>query len=397
MRLLIVQYGGDYREAFRRITSDGVETYHAQKYVIDAIAEIGKQIEEATFFCCRTNEAYNELLQDGLRAIGAGLEPFQNSKQIIKLIQEQKPTHLVIHAPIPFLFKWAIQQRIKTIAILADSFLKKDLIIKLKDYRFARLLNHPQIDWVGNHGVNACLSVQKIGVNPEKIIPWDWCYFMTPDSFTPKEIPANKTPWNLVYIGAVLEAKGVGDILEAMAKLKSQNISVKLKIGGQGKIEYFLQRCKQLNIEHCVDFLGLIPHSQVIELMRNSDAVLVPSWHEYPEGLPLTIYEAFCSRTPLIASDHPMFRGNLKHNVNAMIFPARNFLALAECIEQLLTNPQLYNKLSQNSSNAWKQLQIPVKWADLINRWLNDSSENQHWLFEHRLTSGLYKIPDNRK
>ncbi|MBW4569873.1 MAG: hypothetical protein KME31_18170 [Tolypothrix carrinoi HA7290-LM1] len=154
MRLLIVQYGGDYREAFRRITSDGVETYHAQKYVIDAIASIGKQIEEATFFCCHTNEAYNELLQDGLRAIGAGLEPYQNSKQIIKLIQEQKPTHLVIHAPIPGLFKWAIQQRIKTIAILADSFLKKDLISKIRYYTLARLLNHQQIDWVSNHGLN---------------------------------------------------------------------------------------------------------------------------------------------------------------------------------------------------------------------------------------------------
>jgi hypothetical protein len=49
-----------------------------------------------------------------------------------------------------------------------------------------------------------------------------------------------------------------------------------------------------------------------------------------------------------------------------------------------------YLNLSVASADAWKRLQIPVKWAEMINRWLYHSEENQQWLFDHRLSSGRY-------
>ena len=76
----------------------------------------------------------------------------------------------------------------------------------------------------------------------------------------------------------------------------------------------------------------------------------------------------------------------------AMIFPAGNSIALSVCIEKLLSDSELYQSLSVASYDAWKRLQIPVKWADMINRWLYDSPENQQWLFEHRLCSGRYNL-----
>ena len=54
MDLLIIQYGGDYREAFKRLAKGGSETYYAQKNSIDAVAEIGKQIGEVATLCCMT-------------------------------------------------------------------------------------------------------------------------------------------------------------------------------------------------------------------------------------------------------------------------------------------------------------------------------------------------------
>jgi hypothetical protein len=85
-----------------------------------------------------------------------------------------------------------------------------------------------------------------------------------------------------------------------------------------------------------------------------------------------------------------MFLDNLKDGLSAMIFPAGNAGALSECIEKLLSNPELYWSLSFASKEAWDRLQIPVKWAELINRWIDDSPENRQWLFEHRLSSGRY-------
>lgn len=390
MRLLIVQYGGDYRETFHRLRESGVETYHAQKYAVSSVIDISEHIEEATFLCCQTKEYYNELLQDRLRAIGAALNPYQQTGDLLKLISEQRPTHLVVHSPIPGIFRWAIQNKIPTLALLADSFLTNGLNHKFKNYLLARLLNDSQIGWVANHGINSCRSLQTIGVNSDKIIPWDWPHFITPSSFPPKKLSENQGKYNLLCVGAVTKSKGIGDVIDGIKNLRSKKLPVSLQIAGSGEISYFAQQARTLNIENYVNFLGLVPHNEIFELMRRSDIVLVPSRYEYPEGLPLTIYEAFCSRTPLVASDHPMFQYNLQHGVNAMIFPAGNSTRLAECVEKLVYNPELYKTISQASEAAWKQLQIPVKWAELIKRWLNNSPENQNWISQHRLNSGIY-------
>ena len=390
MRLLMVQYAGDYREAVERFTQGGWETYYAQKYSVDAVAEIGKTIEEVAVLCCLTQERYDEVLSNGVRAIGAGFNLKVNIKTLIELIEKQKPTHLIVRTPILEIFRWSIKNKVSTIAILADSFPTQGLKNKLENYWLAKALNYQRIEWVFNHGINSSLSLQEIGVNPDKIIPWDWPPMVTPDSFSVKTLPTEERTYQLVYVGLITESKGIGDVLKALKELSSKNISINLKVAGKGEIDAFIHKAKLLNIEDCVEFLGLVPNQAIVHLMKEADFVIIPSRHEYPEGFPMTIYEALCSRTPIIASDHPMFQNKLRDGTNALIFPAANAVALAACIEKLLSTPELYEQLSLASFDAWKKLQIPVKWADMINRWLHNSPENRQWLFDHRLSSGRY-------
>lgn len=391
IRLLIVQYAGDYREAFKRLSIGGDETYYAQKYSVDAVAEIGKKINEAATLCCLTEERYNELLENGVRAIGAGFDKDINIPELIKLLEEYNPTHLIIRTPIRQIISWAIKRKVKTLITLADSFQVKGLRIKIKNYLLASLLNNRQIDWIGNHGLTSCISLADIGVSEKKIIPWDFPYKNTPSSFSPKTLASDKNIKEVLYVGTITEAKGIGDALKAIFYLKSEGLSIKLKIVGKGDIENFQKQTKDLQIEDFVEFVGLVPNKLIISLMRKADLVVIPSRHEYPEGFPLVIYEAFCSRTPIIASDHPMFRSKLINKINALVFPANDSVALALCIKNLLSEPELYHNLSLASYEAWKSLQIPVKWDELINRWLFDSQENKKWLFEHSLSSGKYK------
>ena len=152
----------------------------------------------------------------------------------------------------------------------------------------------------------------------------------------------------------------------------------------------FTQQAQKLQVSDSVEFLGLLENNRVVHLMREADLVVIPSHHEYPEGFPITINEALCSRTPIIASDHPMFKNNLKHRENAMIFSASDSTDLGAQIEKLLSDSPLYKSISLATADAWKRLQIPVKWALMIERWIADSEENRQWLLEHALSSGLY-------
>ena len=387
MRLVIVEYAGNYAEAFERLAKGGSETYYAQKYCVDAVTEIAKRAESVTVMCCKSREFNEQVLENRVRAIACGFIHKINSQKLIELIAKQNPTHLIMRTMLPEVFKWAIKNKIRTLAVFAESITTTTWRQKFRNYFLANLFNNKQIEWVGAYGITSSLLFKEIGVKPDKIIPWDFLIESNPGSLSPKEIPAGVKTWKLFYAGLLIPSKGVDDILEAVAKLRERNISVHLKMAGKGEEEFFFQRVEQLQIKDYVEFLGIVPTQTLEPLMRESDLVLVTSRHEYPEGFPLTIQHALRTRTPIVASDHPMFKTHLKHGVNSMIFEAGNSQALAECIEKVISDSALYHNLSVASHSTWHELRLPVKWAELIYRWLDDSPESKQWLFEKRLAA----------
>ena len=104
-------------------------------------------MEEVTVICCFTAEPYDRVLANGVRAIGAGFQGKKiQMKNLLRLIAEQKPTHLVLRTPIREIFQWAIRHKVKTIATLADSFPTQGLRNPIKNYWLASLLNNNQIE-----------------------------------------------------------------------------------------------------------------------------------------------------------------------------------------------------------------------------------------------------------
>ena len=111
--------------------------------------------------------------------------------------------------------------------------------------------------------------------------------------------------------------------------------------------------------------------------MRDHDAVLVPSHWAYPEGLPMTLYEALCTRTPLLTSDHPMFSLKIRDRDNALVFPERNPEAFAKCIDDLASSPQLYTELSIAAGKAAQGYLCPLKYDRLISAFLTTTERRR--------------------
>lgn len=393
-RVLIVLYAGDYYDAYHRLKNGLGEAYHHHNYALNSISQFSQQdsIEEVAVLGCATKKSYNHFIELGFRVMGAGVDPYQNPNAINKIIADYKPTHIVLRAPIPSILKWAIKNRVKTITLLADSFNSRDIKSRVKSFQLARLLNDEIVEWVGNHHINSCISLKKIGVTTDKIIPWDWPReSVTPADFQPKSLDNNRSSFNSIYVGSISEDKGVGDIIEAIAILKTMGVRMSLQIFGRLKnIEHFQEKIETLNLKGDVIFQGLVPNEKVVYLMRESDIVFVPSRHCYGEGMPSTIYEALCARTPIVASDHPMFLSNIENRYSALTFPEKQPQLIAECVQKLLQNPDLYFKLSQNSYEAWQKLQIPMKWADLVANWIKDTQESQQWISKRCLAADIY-------
>jgi glycosyltransferase involved in cell wall biosynthesis len=392
-RLCFIHYAGDYRETYNRLKNGGDETYFAQKYSVDLVPGLRKYATNIRIVCCVCDEKYFETIMPGLDAQGLGWKPHQVSQgPILKILDEYMPDRLILRTPMLELLKWADRNKVRSLLTLADSYPSKGIRAKIRQILAARSLNCEAAEWVGNHGLTSTLSLKEMGVNPKKLIPYDFPSKNKPYDAKPRLNRNAEDPLQVLFVGTVTELKGVGDLIRAIKKLKQMGQSVRLTVLGGGEVEQFKTLSNQLGIEEIVVFKGPQPNAIVIKEMQNTDMIVVPSRLEYTEGFPFTLSEALCTHTPIIISNHPMFLKFLKHEKNALVFRAKEIDALATSIQRLNKDADLRKTLSNNATRTWEEMRLPVDWGDLVEKWLEDSVQSRKWLESHTLANFSYKL-----
>ena len=91
MRVVFLQYGGDYREAVQRIKATGQTTYYAQRHSIDVVAALVGRCELVAVVCVLTSEPYDEVLESGVRAIGAGMSSAVDQNRLVASHRRTQP------------------------------------------------------------------------------------------------------------------------------------------------------------------------------------------------------------------------------------------------------------------------------------------------------------------
>ena len=117
VRLTIVQYGGDYRETYNRFAKGGKETYYAQRYSVNFVGSLAQRLDQVAVICGVSEERYDTLLENGVRAIGGGLKPGFDPSELVPVLSGTRPTKLVLHSPLVPVLRWALASRVRTIAI----------------------------------------------------------------------------------------------------------------------------------------------------------------------------------------------------------------------------------------------------------------------------------------
>ena len=387
-RLLIVQFGS-YAEAEHRFSRGEDENYHAQRYTVDYVASLvraGLKVRVVAL----GEDAPLEQLPSGVESCGICFygSRFQGRRTqlLIRMAAEWKPTHLLLQAPIPEMLRWAVANGIKTLPMLADSFRAPGIRNRLRYRRLATALGDSAIRWVVNHGPNACNDLARIGVDSSKLLPFDWPPCDWPSKYPTKIAPADAGSVRLTYVGQIVASKGVGDLIEALAIAKAKGEHYRASLAGKGELEAFQGLAQRRGVLNLVNFVGPVSRGRVLDLMNAGDLVVVPSRHEYPEGMPQTIYEGLLSRSPVVVSDHPMFRGRIVPGKNGMIFRAADPHSLYQTVHDLVHDSALYERLSRDADLNARNFHGPLKWDQVIGRWLSGTAEDDAWLQQYALS-----------
>ena len=156
-----------------------------------------------------------------------------------------------------------------------------------------------------------------------------------------------------VSIVARLEdIKGHDYFIEAADELLKKGIKAKFFIAGTGSYEEHLkEKVKAIGRGDNIIFTGFI--SDVDKLMHITDVQANASFGT--EATSLALLEGMSLGIPAVVSDFGGNPGVIKSGKNGFIVPKQNAHALAEGIEKLLTDDELYKELSDGSKKIFSE------------------------------------------
>jgi len=376
-------FAGDFADVLRR-HAEGVEQTYATH---DECAKLFKGLLDAgvelTIHSFVTPEACEERPLDGLRIVSLGARGYADSGLLHEAVARDKSDAIVAHFPNMELLRAVIATNCRSMAVLANSYNRRGPKAWLERRRVAKLLNNPRFELVSNHCLPATDHLASFGVDRSKLIAWDVPHRFDPKDVTPKTLRPGPT-FKVAFAGAIRADKGVADLIRAAAQLKSEQLELQCSFAGSGDIEEMQALGRQLGVSDQLDLRGLVPNGEVFDLFRTADVVVVPSHREYTEGFPLTMFEAIGSRTPIVCSDHPMFVPVLKDGVHAALFSGGDAGAFSDAIRAVLTNPNLYARLSANAEMSWGALKGPADWRTMLTKWILEGRKSD-WIDQHML------------
>lgn len=156
-----------------------------------------------------------------------------------------------------------------------------------------------------------------------------------PDRFMPVD-PQQVEPDSIGYAGSLIGYEGLDTLIEAVARLKEQEVKVKVRIVGDGEARGDLEAlAARLGLVDRVQFMGRQSPEVAREVIRRSTLVCLP---RKPYEVccivpPIKLVEAMAMGKPVIVPDLPVFRDELGAEPVGWSFQSGNAADLAQVIE----------------------------------------------------------------
>ena len=174
----------------------------------------------------------------------------------------------------------------------------------------------------------------------------------------------------LLFVGALIERKGLDFLLKAFAGVEQKNII--LNIVGEGpKRREYEELAKKLEISTRVNFCGHKEHKEIAELMQGSDLYVHGS---SSETFGCVLMEAMACGLP-VAATRVGGVPEVVDEYSGILVPFGNIEAFKAAIQNILSNPGKYNrlKIAQSAFNRFSRLKAGVRLHEIFKKVIETS------------------------
>ncbi len=170
----------------------------------------------------------------------------------------------------------------------------------------------------------------------------------------------------ITFVGRLIYAKGVQDLISAFPMIKETIPNVKLLIVGDGP---YRRQLEELTMEtgwsKDINFLGQKTREQITEILSVTDVFVNPS---YSEGLPTSVLEAGAIGVPIVATDVGGTREIVENGKTGLLIKEREPGQIAEAVSLLAGNKQAAQENLARKFSEAARLKIVnnYSWEDAV-------------------------------
>jgi glycosyltransferase involved in cell wall biosynthesis len=166
-----------------------------------------------------------------------------------------------------------------------------------------------------------------------------------------------KSCQKFVYIGRVIPEKGIREII-ATAPLLNDCVSIDIF----GQLDNGMTK-EEFNEAKNIQYRGSLSPEHVFETLNKYDAYVFPTYWG-GEGHPGSLIEAFACGLPAVTTNQPYIY-EIANEDNSVIVKIKDVKSLAEGINKLVTDPELFHRLSIQAKNKSYLFNVDF-WQDVF-------------------------------
>ena len=152
----------------------------------------------------------------------------------------------------------------------------------------------------------------------------------------------------VLFVGRHVEKKGLGDLIEAMARVRASVPAARLLVVGDGPLRGEIEdRARRLDLD--ARFAGWLEPREVARQLREARVLCVPSRRAAngdAEGLPTVIPEAGGQGLPVVGTRHAGIAEGIGDGAGGLLADEGDVEGLAHALTALLTDDALWRRLS---------------------------------------------------
>ena len=236
--------------------------------------------------------------------------------------------------------------------VYSNSFLLKDFILK------NRFTNDNKLKIIGNGSSN---GIDTSYFNPK-------LFSKNQNEILKNSLGIKKKDFVYVFVGRIVSAKGINELIKAFDKLSKINDNIKLLL--VGSMEDNLDpldsvTMKIINLNNKIILAGY--QNDVRPYFSISNCLVFPS---YREGFPNVVMQSGAMGLPSIVSNINGCNEIIKNNVNGLIIPVKDTNAIYNSMKKIYDDKSLFKYFKSKSRNEIKKkYERKVFWKLLLNEY----------------------------